>query len=374
MKKKKVLIVTESVSYGGNNIVAMNIEKHLDKEKFECTYCVRRDTVGAFEEEVLSRGIRVIHVPDSELSYLKSFSFYCDLFKREQFDVIHSHLPFVSALIFKAAKKYGNPKCIAHGHFTQPYNDAANINALRMIIGDCYRSTMRILLKKYCDVELACSDIAGYYLFGKNEFRKNGLVVNNGIEYSRFEFNKIARKKIRDELDIQDRDIVIGHIGLMNAVKNQAFAIDIFDEFNKKHNNSHLVLVGDGPDIDKFKEYASEKQSCSKIHFIGHRNDTDKLYSAFDCFVFPSVHEGFPLTLIEAQASKLSCLVSDNVNRICKVNDNFKFCSLDDSAAVWAEIIESLVKYNRESIDNSKLKEEFDIDNISKIIESIYSD
>ena len=372
MKKKKVLIVTESVSYGGNNIVAMNIEKHLDKEKFECTYCVRRDTVGAFEEEVLSRGVRVIHVPDSKLSYYSSYKFYYNLMKKEHFDIVHCHLPFFSGIVLLAAKKCGVDKRIAHAHFSQPYTDTAIYSKRKQLVATIYRKVMRLFLKKYCNVKIACEKDAGEFLFGITEFQNKGIIVNNGIEVDKFSFSYNSREKIRTEFNISDETVILGHIGQMYSVKNQSFIIDVFAKFLETCQNSVLMLVGDGVDREMLVEKAAFLNISDKVIFTGNRSDSNMLYQAMDCFVFPSIHEGFPMTLIEAQASKLPCVVSNNVSSNCKINDNFYFCSLDDSSEIWREKIFELIQLNRENTDISKVINSFDIESVTGKFEKLY--
>ena len=370
MDRIKVLIVTEAVSYGGNNIVAINLEKHLNKDKFECNYCVRRDSIGAFEQETIDRGIRVIHVPDSELGYLKSYKFYKSLFQSERFDIVHCHLPFVSGLILYAAKQCGVEKRVAHAHFSQPYTDTAIYSKKKQLVASVYRVVMRQFLKRYCNLKLACGKEAGEFLYGKKEFSKNGVLLNNGIETDKFEYNPKIRNEVREEFGITD-EIVLGHIGQMYSVKNQSFIIDIFNEFIK-NNNSKLILVGDGTDREMLENKVHDLNLDGRVIFTGKRNDAERLYQAFDCFVFPSIHEGFPLTLIEAQASKLPCVVSYRVTESSKINSNFVFENIFADENIWCESIVYAMQAQRESIDISELKSRFDIKSIAHKLEEMY--
>lgn len=369
---KKVLIVNEPLDMGGMDIAAIRFQQNLDNNKFESDYLVRRDTVGPLEPMVKENGSKVYHVPNSELNYLKSYRFYKRFFKEHHYDIIHCHLPFFSAIVFFAAKRYGNPVCVSHGHFTNPYNDAAEISRKERFIGNIYRSVMRVALRKLSDIKIACSKAAGYYLFGKRTFDKYGIVLNNGIDYSRFEYDKVIRKEVRDKFCVDDNTVILGHVGMMNSVKNQKFIIDIFDAYHKDNVASKLWLIGIGPDLEEIKNYANEKESKDDILFLEERNDVNELYQAMDCFVFPSIHEGFPLTLIEAQASKLPCLISDTVTTDTKINENVDFASIKENVSVWCNKINSLLEYDREIIDNSELIENFDIKKITKRLEKLY--
>ena len=137
--KKKILIIIEALSYGGSNIAAMYFQEYIDKDNYECVYCVRRDDIGAFEQSILDKGIRVIHVPDSELGYMNSYRFYKKIMTDEQFDVVHCHLPFISGIILYAAKQCGIQKRIAHAHFSQPYTDTSIYSKKKQAVAKIYR-------------------------------------------------------------------------------------------------------------------------------------------------------------------------------------------------------------------------------------------
>lgn len=371
-KKKKILIVNEPLSYGGMNIASIRFEENLDKDVFDCVYCVRRSFMGTLEQSVIDRGVRVIHVPDSELNYFKSYRFYKKLMREEHFDAVHCHLPFFSGIVLMAAAKCNVKKRVAHAHFSQPYTDSAIYSKPKQIIAFFYRKAMRLLLKKYCNVKIGCSQQAGEFLFGKKEFDKNGIILNNGIDTKAFEFNIENRNDIRKELNIGSQSVVLGHIGQLYSVKNQSFLLDIFNFYHKKNPDSYLLLIGEGTDRDMLEEKIKSLTLEKSVLMLGGRNDIPKLLSAMDCFVFPSVHEGFPLTLIEAQASKLPCVVSDSVTEKTKINDNVFFCSINESPEKWTECIENAVSGSREKIETNRLVADFDIAGIAKKLEKVY--
>ncbi len=371
-KKKKVLIVNEPLSYGGMNIASIRLEENLDKDIFDCVYCVRRSRTGSLEHTVLDRGVRVIHVPDSELNYFKSYRFYKKLMSEEHFDIVHCHLPFFSGIVLMAATKCKVQKRVAHAHFSQPYTDSSIYSKPKQIIAFFYRKAMRLLLKKYCNVKIGCSRQAGEFLFGKKEFEKKGIVLNNGIDTKAFEFNNKSRNDVRKELNIGPQSVVLGHIGQLYSVKNQSFLLDVFSFYHKKNPDSYLLLIGEGTDWDMLQEKIKSLNLEKNVLMLGGRNDIPRLLSAMDCFVFPSVHEGFPLTLIEAQASKLPCVVSDSVTEKTKINDNVFFCSINESCEKWTEYIEAAVSGNRENIETTRLVKDFDIADVAKKLEKIY--
>lgn len=370
--KKKVLIITESISYGGLNIASVNFQKYLDSDLFECVFCVRRDVIGELEQEVLDKGIRVIHVPDSKLGYLSSYRFYKKIMTDEHFDIVHCHLPFISGLILMAAKQCGVNKRIAHSHFSQPYTDTTIYSKKKQAIAVVYRMVMRILLKLFCNVKIACGENAGHYLYGKKEFDRKGIVLNNGIDTYKFIYDEHVRDSVRKELGIPNDATVLGHIGELYSVKNQSFIIDVFNEYHKLNENSYLLLIGDGRDREMLESKILDLKLEKNALMLGLRNDANRLYQAMDCFVFPSIHEGFPIVLIEAQTSNLACLVSDTITKTTKLSDNIEYMSINAPASDWAEKIDKIITVDRMAVDNSKVIKDYDIKNVSKELEEIY--
>lgn len=367
--KKHVLILTDQLNIGGYDIVAYNFQKNLDKDIFECTYLVRSDNVGLLEKDVIDSGAKVIHQPNDKLSYFKSYFYLKELLKNNHFDIVHSHLMFYSGIVMKAAYKAGVKKRVAHSHFTDPC--IQNRSKLKKIIAGIYQFVMRIWLKKYATDLIACGPEAGEYLYGKKTFSKKGVLLNNGIYTENFEFNPEYRNKIREEFSL-GQSIVLGHVGRLNYIKNHKFLLDVFYEFQKEHDNSVLLIVGDGEERDNIENQAKKLGISSKVIITGVRKDVNALLSAMDCFVFPSLKEGFPLTLVEAQASKLPCLISDSVTKSAKLNDNIAYLSLDESPKDWADKINELISISRNCVDTQYLKENFGIKQCTQKLEKIY--
>ncbi len=370
--KKKVLIVTDPLKHGGSDMVAIRLQQTLDKDKFECTYCARHDEeIGPLESYVIENGARVIHQPSNKLSYYKSYGFYKELFEKEHFDIVHSHLLFFSGIVLMAAYKSGIKKRVAHSHFSHPLTEGRS--RLKRFFAMIYRAVMRIILNRYATDLIACSEETGNFLYGKYAFKKRGVILNNGIDTTKYNFDLSVRKDVKQEFNIQNKT-VLGHIGKMYYIKNQEFVIDIFYDFQKKVQDSVLLMIGDGYDRGKLENKVSKLGIEDKVIFAGLRNDVERLLMAMDCFVFPSLHEGFPLTLIEAQASKLPCVVSDTVTKSAKLNSNLEYLPLSADTEIWSEKISQLIRQNRNEIDNTNVIESFDIEKITKRLEKIYLD
>lgn len=372
---KKVLIVTNILQFGGSDLAAIRFQQALDKNKFECTYCVRNDEkIGPMEPYVAKTGVRIIHQPKSTLGYIDSYKYFLNLFEKEHFDIVHCHLPFFAGFVLKAAYEKGVKKRIVHSHFSQPmtYSDSR----LKEIIVSLYRNVMRAMIYKYATDIIGCSEAAGIFLCGRKAFSKKGIVLRNGIDTSQYEYRTDYRTEIRNELELDDK-IVLGHIGQFNIVKNQSFLLDIYNKYHERHNNSVLLLIGEDDSYGGNKSEIIEKCErlglSDKVVFTGNRDDIPKVLSALDCLVFPSLHEALPLTLIESQVAKLPCLVSDRVSSAVKMNENLIFESIDNPTEKWCEKIDILLSQNRALIDNSNAVKTYDMSYVIKELEAIYT-
>lgn len=366
---KKVLIVTSPLRVGGFDVVATNLQTHLDKDKFECTYYIKGEEVGPLEEKAIKSGAKVIHQPDSVHGYFAEYKNLKKVMRDGNYDVVHSHLMFYSGLVMRAAYKAGVKKRIPHSHMTNPCMENRNFIKRRMF--DVYSFLMKRWLNKYGTDLIACGPETGEYLYGKKSFEKRGIILNNGIDLSSYKYDPALREKVRNEFNLGNR-LVIGHVGRLNYVKNHKFLIDVFYEVQKQTPDSCLLIVGDGEERSNVEGKAKELGIMDKVIITGVRNDVFRLLQAMDVFVFPSLYEGLPVTLIEAQATKLPCLISDSVSRYSKQNENVEFISLSQTAEKWAQDAVMLAKSDRNSVSCEKLIKAYDINEVAKELEKIY--
>ena len=137
------------------------------------------------------------------------------------------------------------------------------------------------------------------------------------------------------------------HVGRLVKEKNQLFLLEIIAEAKHQGLNFKLLLVGNGEDDCKLKRKAQKLGIADKVIFYGGSNSPEKLMNCMDCFVMPSIFEGFPVTLVEAQAAGLPCLVSDIVSKEVNVTGYVEFASLKESPCEWVKKISKLKgRYN----------------------------
>ena len=173
-------------------------------------------------------------------------------------------------------------------------------------------------------------------------FRKGKYVIlRNAINLHKFVYNADVRELVRKKYNIQSNEFVLGHVGKFVEAKNHYFLIKLFAVYHSKHPNSKLLLVGDGVLRAKIETWISESGCAESIILAGLRSDVSALVQAMDIFVFPSLYEGMPLSVMEAEASGLPCLISSNVTNDVNIGEAVKMKSLDDGPNSWAIVIDS---------------------------------
>ena len=362
----KVLHVVGNVEYGGAQTFIMNVFRVINKHAFSFDFYVSKDFKGGYSDEIISLGGKVIQkkISNNRVKILRIIEDYRNdrIFFRNnknKYNAIHVHTnSAVSFLILLAAKKEGINKRIIHSHST---------NTKSRLTHFIFRPFLRFVATDM----LACGEEAGRFMFGKLYNEK--YVINNSIDIHKYKFSEVVRRELREEYGINS-SFTIGHIGRFNKVKNHKFLLDVFYEIKKVYADALLVLVGSGEEKNFICEYISQKGLDNSVLFLGNRNDVNRVLSLFDIVIFPSLHEGIPITLIEAQASGLPIIASDAVSKECAVNDNIIFLSLNDNAKKWAEeAIKILNSVNNEDRISNSRKISDSKYNINYLMEKIYS-
>lgn len=194
-------------------------------------------------------------------------------------------------------------------------------------------------------------------MFGNNiEKSKKFYIINNAINVDKYTYNEELRTRVREKYNIKD-EYVVGNISRMSPVKNLDFLINVFYEILKIKKNSKLLLVGDGPIIEKLKKQVEDLNIQDKVIFTGVSEKTWEELQAMDVFVIPSFFEGGPITMFEAAASGLKYIISDKIIKKLKKNDLELQLSLNSTPKEWAEQIVQFSR-NYKRCDQKKLLED----------------
>jgi glycosyltransferase involved in cell wall biosynthesis len=335
----RVLQIIPALNFGGGmeNYV-MNYYRHIDTDAIQFDFITHTDLEASFAPEIEALGGRIYKRPPFSGAHLSKTMDQIGQFfeKNKEYQIIHCHMANASPFYFYEARKYGVEHLILHSHQPSAADKLTHkIRNLPLLKIGNHMATDRV----------ACSDIAGKFLFGRKPF----TIIKNAIDVNKFKYNPNVREEVRKELGIKD-EFVIGHIGRLTAQKNQLFLLKIFEEVLKIIPNSILVMAGDGEDRELIETYIRTAHLESKVKMLGIRSDADRLYQAFDYFVFPSLYEGLGIVLIEAQCAGLKILTSsEKIPHEVKLTERLDFNSLNKGPHSWAEHIIHNMEYERKS-------------------------
>ena len=200
--------------------------------------------------------------------------------------------------------------------------------------------------------------------------------MKNAIDANQYRYNEETQNRMREELGISGKK-VIGHVGRFFPQKNHTFLIDIFKAVHDRDKNTVLLLVGGGEADDGLKNQIRHKVKDlgleDSVKFLGVREDVEKVVQAFDVFLLPSLFEGLPVTMVEAQAAGLPCVISDKVPIQCDITGNVKVVSLEDAPEKWAEVIEDvLTNFKKKDTYETIVNAGFDIKENAKWLKDFY--
>ena len=238
------------------------------------------------------------------------------------YKIVHVHQDCLSSVILNAAARHDIPVRIAHSH------SSSQDKNLKYLIKLWYKRN----ISKYATNLFAGGEDAGDWIFCGAPFQ----IINNAIDVAAYAYNPTKRQEMRRQLGLEN-ELTIGHVGRFNQPKNHPFLLDIFAVLLKKEPNAILLLVGGGEDMPKIQAKAHTLGIAEHVRFLGVRSDVADLMQAMDVFVFPSLYEGLPVTMVEAQAAGLPCIISDKVPPECILTEGLvDVLPLSAEPEIWA--------------------------------------
>ena len=358
----KILHYVSVMDRGGQETFIMNVYRNIDKTKVQFDFLCSINIKGDYDDEIKELGGKIIYLDINRsggkiTKYIKSYKNTVTFLKKyaNDYEIVHLHNyhAFSSYLDVKALKKAGFKHIVLHSH---------NTSAPRIKLHNIFKP---LLSRDKNIVRFACSNSAGKWLHGNKSF----TVIYNGIDTNKFKYDENERVNLRKELGLEN-NFVIGMVGRFNYQKNHMFALEVFKKCIETNPNARLVLVGKGESGNDIKQKIAALGLGDKVIMLGTRDDVEKLMSAFDVLLMPSIFEGLPVVLVEAQYNGLNCVVSSVICREVVVSDLLHFVDLEDSLDKWAKVLLSCPKHSVANIDN----ENFNIINVAKDLEEKYLD
>ena len=351
--KYRVMHVLGAVDGSATGVQSF-IKNHIQVDDEEFEYMVAESNGDAhfpFNQYLDEIGIERIVFPELKISKVLDYFRKCsEFYKNQRIDILHVDNPITAFIHNYYAKKNGVPVRIYHNHSSQ-FSDTW-IKSLR-------NRLLVLLALKNTTHRISCGQLAGEKIFGKQSFQ----IIPNAIQIEKFKFSPIYREEIRKEFQIPENQKVVGMVGILNAFKNQNFLIEIAKELPEVT----FLFVGEGPDRMDLEKKSKELKN---IIFAGHRTDIYKFYSAFDIFAFPSLYEGFPMVLVEAQCSGLNVIMNETIDTTTQIVE--QLCTaMPLEKEQWKKYIEDTPVLENERLLSKELQR-FSIDENFKQLKELY--
>lgn len=346
----RVLQVVTVMNRGGTETMLMNHYRALDKSKVQFDFLVHTKNEGAYDKEILAMGGKIFRaMPIRPWNYIQYFHWLSSFFKDhgQDYIAVHAHIQENSGF----ALHYAHKADIKHRLMT------SHIAPHGIDYKFPFRYFANLYAKQNVTERLACGIAAGKHLYKAKEFQ----VMHNAIDTDAFIFNRIIRERKRRELGIATDDLLIGHVGRFNPQKNHKFLIQILAKAIEHNKKIKGAFVGDGFLKDEIKQQISSLGISDSILFLGSRADVNELLQAFDIFLMPSLYEGLPVSVIEAQASGLPCVLSDTIDKDCDISGNVQFLSLTQPIEVWCTALYKITNILRQNMKKKIIDAGYDV-------------
>lgn len=326
MKKIRILQFTIASTKGGKTRYSLRNWEFIDKEKFQIDFITFSKKLD-FEPALIDEGCHVWHIScypeEDKEAFIREFDHILD----QGYDVIHINTSYwKDTIVEERAKAKGIKKIIIHAHNTGCGTSLSKDEetAARKKHYEIRENLTEDIATDYW----ACSERAAEWLYG-NKIRNSFIkIVKVAIDTAVFSYNIDIRNKTRRELEIEDK-FVIGNIGRFAYQKNHSFLLTMFEEILEIIPEAILILIGKGELKEEIEEKIKIKNFQEKVKIFETVADAGEILQAMDIFVLPSLFEGFPAVLVEAQTAGLPCIISDKVTREAQITSLANYEPLD---------------------------------------------
>ena len=357
-KKLKIAVLLHGLGANGIDTLFANLSEQWS-ENLDIVYfiAVDEDNIQFWEDRVGKTGVRIIRLHDLDKGRLKQWPSTLSRALKEYgpFDAVHTNMDMLNGINMMIAWTLKIPVRVSHAHRGSSDKKAG----IKEIASQLMRSAMRVLMRSFSTNKIGCSDVAGEYFFGKNNFE---LLVN-GIKLPQLPPPPTAATSANKQFITVCR---------MATQKNPLRLVSIFDEIRKVIPGTTLTWCGDGPMRGEVEKEISRRGLQNAVSLMGNTDRVPELLAQSEYFLLPSLYEGLSLALAEAQAYRLDCFVSDTCSRMSDCGKCL-FIPLDSPDEEWAKTISEYIKGSEKmQLDNARMKL-FDIKTMARRLEKIYA-
>lgn len=364
---KRILQCVHQMNRGGLETFIMNVYRNIDRTKYQFDFFVSEKSKGDYDEEITQLGGKIYYHSGRRNGYFSYIQrIYCFFrIHKSEYVAVHAHVSSLSSIeVLMIATLFKIQSIVIHSHSTSQKGSKIHLILHRL---------NKIWLSFFVTDFLACSDLAQKWLYSGTRGLSKSVIIPNGINLSHFRYNECVRFEYREKFNLSNA-IVLGHVGRFDKFKNQFFLIDIFVSFLVLEPNAYLVLIGTG-ELQKVMEVKVGKLGITnRVLFLGLRSDIAELLQMMDAFVFPSLYEGLPVSLVEAQAAGLPVFMSDTISTQSVLTGNVFIKSLSESANEWALSIKNQLRsFKRKDVSEEIREQGYDIaTSVNYLINNVY--
>jgi len=359
-------------TFGGSGVIATELGIELSKKGHEIHFITYSQPVRL---DALSKNLHYheVNVPDYPLFKYEPYelalsSKLYDVISKYKIDVLHVHYAIPHAYAAYMAKKilyvngykipiittlHGTDITLVGNH--PFYKPAVTFSINKSDIVTSVSNSLRDDTREFFGIERDIEVIPNFIDIDKYD-KKHNLCERNKIAHG-------------------DEQIIV-HISNFRPLKRVVDVLKIFDKISQKV-NSKLIMVGDGPEKKKAKDFLRQNDLKNKVIFLGNTNEVDEILCSSDLFLLPSEKESFGLSALEAMALKVP-VISSNVGGLkeLNINGNSGFTSdvgdIDSMSNNAIKILsnENLKKkFKSQAFENAK---KYDIKKVIPLYEDIY--
>lgn len=344
MKRIKVLIIAGAMDVGGIENQLMHLARNANRERFQIDFTTTMEHP-FYRDEIEALGGKCIRIPETGgWHFLRQCRAVYRILKDGQYDIVHSHELFHSGMVLLTAKLAGVKHRFVHAHNWSD-GDGSGRQSLRRKL---YNGIMRRWILRYGTDFCACSTLAGQFLFGEAKTRdENYHLIFNSVDTAKF-LEHYDHRETGEFCDDGWRNVI--QVGRFSVVKNQLFTAEIAQELKNRGENIRILCVGNNGNEyeDRVRDVIAKLGLENHMHLLGVRRDVDVLARKASAFLLPSLYEGMPLVMIEAQSAGLPCVTADTYSHEVDFGlGNVRWLNLSQSAGEWADAVTSAVSTPR---------------------------
>ena len=345
---------------GGMETFVMNVYRTIDREQVQFDFVYHYDKPCFYDYEIQALGGRIYKLTVRQDNNLPKY--FCQLdqlfSEHPEYRIVHGHYSGFGRFYNKRARLHGVPVRVGHSH-----NTAYEPN----LVGFLDKQLSRGFAKELTDC-FACSQKAGEMLFGNKPF----TVLPNGVDTDAFAHRDPERRaELRRHHGVKDNEVLFGHVGRFSAQKNHEGLLQIFAATLRRIPQAKLLLLGGGQLEEQIKAQAAQMQLTDRVIFAGVRTDIASFYDAMDAFLLPSLFEGLPVVLVEAQTAGLPCFVSDTIDRGAAFTPSVRYLPLHDPEA-WAAALTAAPLLRDPDAQAKAMAAGFDIRTSAQTLQEFY--